>query len=136
AFHDSAERYPQPKCHPETRTQMLQALWNWGLGNDSFPANDLSTNILWLHGPAGSGKSAIAQSFCEKLEGEKRLAGRSLFKRGDGSRGNAKKLFSTLANQPTRREPELKQAICHIVEHDLSIVDRSLSLQLQKLIIE
>ncbi|KAJ6559785.1 hypothetical protein B0H19DRAFT_992774, partial [Mycena capillaripes] len=23
AFHDSAERYPQPRCHPETRTKLL-----------------------------------------------------------------------------------------------------------------
>ncbi|KAJ7089927.1 hypothetical protein C8R44DRAFT_957740 [Mycena epipterygia] len=32
AFHNSAERYPQPKCHPETRTKMLGYLWNWTCG--------------------------------------------------------------------------------------------------------
>ncbi|KAJ7806264.1 hypothetical protein B0H13DRAFT_1669888, partial [Mycena leptocephala] len=40
AFHDSAERYPQPKCHPETRTEMLEKLWNWTCGNYCFTGKD------------------------------------------------------------------------------------------------
>ncbi|KAJ7233839.1 hypothetical protein B0H12DRAFT_1028261 [Mycena haematopus] len=130
AFHDSAERYPQPKCHPETRTDMLEDLYEWSSEIDA------TSDVFWLHGPAGAGKSAIAQSFCTKLESEQRLGASFFFKRGHPSRGIGNKLFPTVACQLAVCLPELKQAISRIVEDDPFIVDRALSVQLQKLIIE
>ncbi|KAJ7689258.1 hypothetical protein B0H14DRAFT_2205520, partial [Mycena olivaceomarginata] len=123
-------RYPQPKCHPETRTEMLEKLWNWTRGK--YPGN----RILWLHGPAGAGKSAIAQSLCQKLEAEGCLGGAFFFKRGHPSRGNGNKLFPTLAYQLSRCRPEFKHAICQAVEDDPSITACSISIQLQQLIVE
>ncbi|KAJ7809886.1 hypothetical protein B0H14DRAFT_2379428, partial [Mycena olivaceomarginata] len=64
AFYNSAERYPQPKCHPETRTKMLEDLWSWSSEKDP------GSSVLWLYGPAGAGKSAIAQSFLRNAEDE------------------------------------------------------------------
>ncbi|KAJ7929419.1 hypothetical protein B0H13DRAFT_2540682, partial [Mycena leptocephala] len=141
AFHDSAERYPQPRCHPETRTEMLEKLWNWTCGNHCFTGNaseneEHSGKILWLYGPAGAGKSAIAQSLCQKLEAEGCLGGAFFFKRGHLSRGDGNKLFSTLAYQLSLHLPELKHVISQVVETDPSITARSLSIQLQRLIIE
>ncbi|KAJ7238044.1 hypothetical protein B0H12DRAFT_1254381 [Mycena haematopus] len=130
AFHDAAERFPQPKCHPETRTEMLEALCEWS----SEP--DATNDVLWLHGPAGAGKSAIAQSFCTKLESQHRLGASFFFKRGHRSRGIGNKLFPTVAYQLAVCRPELKNAISRIVRDDPSIVDRALSMQLQKLILE
>ncbi|KAJ7799169.1 hypothetical protein B0H14DRAFT_3491884 [Mycena olivaceomarginata] len=84
AFHDSAERFPQPRCRPETRTKLLNALKNRVSGINpprNWTAEDFfddighgppesSSGILWLHGPAGSGKSAVAQSFCQQWKDE------------------------------------------------------------------
>ncbi|KAJ7850332.1 hypothetical protein B0H13DRAFT_1644582 [Mycena leptocephala] len=141
AFHNSAERYPQPKCHPETRTEMLENLWNWSCRKYSFSNNhgfksESASRITWLYGPAGAGKSAIAQSLCQKLEAEGCLGGAFFFKRGHLSRGNGNKLFPTLAYQLSRCLPELKHSICQVVEDDPSITDCSLLMQLQRLIIE
>jgi hypothetical protein len=133
AFHDSVERYPQPKCHPETRTQILDDLYHWS-SEDRPP--DAPSSILWLHGPAGSGKSAIAQSLCQKLAMEGRLGASFFFKRRHPSRGNVNKLFATIAYQLALGLPQLKHAISQIVEDDLSVLNRSISVQLQKLIIE
>ncbi|KAJ7077575.1 hypothetical protein C8R44DRAFT_655021, partial [Mycena epipterygia] len=132
AFHDSIERYPQPKCHPETRTAMLDDIYKWSCKQDT------SSHVLWLHGPAGAGKSAIAQSLCQRLEVEGRLAGSFFFKRGHPSRGNANRLFSTIAYQLALLEnlDELSSAISHKVQRNPSIVSRSFAVQLQKLIIE
>ncbi|KAJ7718808.1 hypothetical protein B0H16DRAFT_1337080, partial [Mycena metata] len=80
-----------------------------------------------LHGPAGSGKSAVAQSVCQQLKEEGRLGGSFFFKRGHLSRGNVKKLFPTIAYQLSLLLPELKQHISHTVENDPGIVHRSLS---------
>ncbi|KAJ7899411.1 hypothetical protein B0H13DRAFT_1718138 [Mycena leptocephala] len=115
AFHDSAERYPQPRCHPETRTEMLGKLWNWTCGNHCFTGNaseneeHVGKKILWLYGPAGAGKSAIAQSLCQKLDAEGCLGGAFFFKRGHPSHGSGNKLFSTLAYQLSRCRPDLKR---------------------------
>jgi hypothetical protein len=151
ALYDSAARYPQPRCHPDTRTKLLEVLWNWARGieppgnwsandfawrsDDSPEANGPSSGILWLHGPAGAGKSAVAQSFCQKLAEEGPLGGSFFFKRGDLSRGNANKLFTTIAYQLALL-PQLKELISQAVENDPSTVDRSISNQLQKLIVE
>ncbi|KAJ7906072.1 hypothetical protein B0H13DRAFT_1619836, partial [Mycena leptocephala] len=132
AFYDSAERFPQPRCHPETRKKLLDVLWNWACGIEP-PRN--WTSILWLRGPAGSGKSAIAQSFCQRLRDNGRLGGSFFFKREHSSRGNAKKLFPTIAYQLALL-PELKSLISQRIENDPAIVDRSLSDQLQELIVE
>ncbi|KAF7358362.1 hypothetical protein MVEN_00886200 [Mycena venus] len=148
AFHDSAERFPQPRCHPETRTKLLDALMNWASGINpprNWTAEDFfdeighgppepSSGILWLHGPAGSGKSAVAQSLCQQLKDERRLGG-SFFKRGHPSRGNAKRLFPTIAYQLSLLHPKLRQLISDEIENDPAIVDRSLSDQLQTLVI-
>jgi hypothetical protein len=138
---------------------LLDVLWKWACGiepprnwtsydsnskddEDHEPAslsdedNEPSSGILWLYGPAGSGKSAIAQSFCQKLKEEGRLGGSFFFQRGHSSRGNAKKLFPTIAYQLALLLPELKHHISQIIENDPAIVDRSLSTQLEELIIK
>ncbi|KAJ7926344.1 hypothetical protein B0H13DRAFT_1599633, partial [Mycena leptocephala] len=135
AFHNPAERYPPPKCHPETQTQILDTLWNWSSQTDP------GSTVLWLYGPAGAGKSGIAQSFCQNLEAGDRLGASCVFfffKRGHPSRGSAANFFSTIAYQLTlaKNLSNLHHIICHRVEDDPSILDRSLSIQLQKLIVE
>ncbi|KAJ7917813.1 hypothetical protein B0H13DRAFT_2440312, partial [Mycena leptocephala] len=118
AFHNSAERYPQPRCHPETRTQILDSLWSW-----SSEKNPSST-VLWLHGPAGSGKSAIAQSFCENLEAGDRLGASFFFKRGDQSCGSATKLFPTIAYELAllKNPSDLRKVISWRVKENPSIL--------------
>ncbi|KAJ7193197.1 hypothetical protein B0H12DRAFT_730246 [Mycena haematopus] len=151
AFHNSAERFPQPKCHPETRMKMLDNLWNWTCGIeppwrdgfDSFwesryyPDDDSRQHhrILWLYGPAGAGKSAIAQSLCEKLQAEGRLAANFFFKRGSASRGDASRLFATIAYQ-LADVSNLDAVISQNLYHDPAIVNKSFSEQLAKLTIE
>ncbi|KAJ7822895.1 hypothetical protein B0H14DRAFT_2827605 [Mycena olivaceomarginata] len=138
AFHDSAERFPQPRCHPETRQKLLDVLWNWACGIEpprKWTGRDFarhavyeedngpSSPILWLSGPAGSGKSAG------------RLGGSFFFKRDHPSRGSAQKLFPTIAYQ-LALIPQLQPIISQTIEKDPAIVDRSLSEQLQRLIID
>ncbi|KAF7378245.1 NACHT domain-containing protein [Mycena sanguinolenta] len=130
ALHDSGESFPQPRCHPETRTEMMQKLHKWSLEAD--PA----TTILWLHGPAGAGKSAIMQTFSSELETAGRLGGSFFFKRDHAMRGNAKTLFSTIAYQLALSVPWLKASISRIVEENPAILARSMQTQLQRLICE
>lgn len=111
---------------------MLEKLSNWSSKDEP------NSRVLWLFGPAGAGKSAIALSFCQKLEAEGHLGATFFFKRGHLSCGNGNKLFTTIAYQLAllKEPPDLKHTISQIVQDDPSILDRSLSAQLQKLIIQ
>ncbi|KAJ7678426.1 hypothetical protein B0H14DRAFT_2488807 [Mycena olivaceomarginata] len=81
ALHDSGERFPEPACHPGTRTATMEELHLW--------STDTSTEstILWLHGCAGAGKSAIAQMFAKSLQTEGQLGASFFFQRGHLKRG-------------------------------------------------
>ncbi|KAJ7799789.1 hypothetical protein B0H13DRAFT_1470733, partial [Mycena leptocephala] len=50
--YNSAESFPQPRCHPETRTKILEDLYRWATEASAVRP------IYWLYGPAGAGKSA------------------------------------------------------------------------------
>jgi hypothetical protein len=56
---DSQDRSPAPKCHPGTRSDILSKIYTW-IGNHN------SKKLCWVHGPAGAGKSAIAQTVAER----------------------------------------------------------------------
>ncbi|KAF7372886.1 putative nwd2 protein [Mycena sanguinolenta] len=130
AIHDSAESYPQPRCHPETRTKMLEGLHKWALDTDS------KTAVLWMHGPAGAGKSAMMQTLAHQLKDAGILGASFFFKRDHATCGNAKTLFSTIAYQLALSVLCLRTPISQIVENDPSILLRSIETQIQKLIFE
>ncbi|KAJ6523663.1 hypothetical protein DFH09DRAFT_937784, partial [Mycena vulgaris] len=130
ALYNSAESFPQPRCHPETRKAMLDSLYNWAITDTS------TRSIRWLHGPAGAGKSAIMQSLCHRLQQAGRLGGSFFFKRGHLTRGSARALFATLAYQLALSNRDLKPLISGVVEDDPSVMARHMDIQLHKLIVE
>ncbi|KAJ6521693.1 hypothetical protein B0H19DRAFT_1009076 [Mycena capillaripes] len=97
---------------------------------------DMEPTILWFHGPAGAGKSAIMASLSQRLADAKRLGGTFFFKRGHPRRGNAQVLFDTLALQLAVNVPQLKPRISRAVEENPTLVGRSINVQLRELILE
>ncbi|KAJ6484215.1 hypothetical protein C8R45DRAFT_1075420 [Mycena sanguinolenta] len=130
AIHDSTDSFMEPKCHPETRTQILEDLRKWAL--DPYP----KTTILWLYGPAGAGKSAIMRTLASQLHENERLGGCFFFKRGHATRGTAKTLFATIAYQLALNVEWLRTPISQVVEKNPSILARSIGTQMQELIYE
>ncbi|KAJ6509804.1 hypothetical protein DFH09DRAFT_942245, partial [Mycena vulgaris] len=130
ALYDSAESFPQPRCHSETRTEMLDDLYNWAIADDS------GRSILWLRGPAGAGRSAIMQSLCQRLQDAGRLGGSFFLKRGHTTRGNAKVLFATLAYQLALNNRHLKPLVSQVVEDDPSAIGKHMGVQLHTMIVE
>ncbi|KAK7024708.1 hypothetical protein R3P38DRAFT_2626070 [Favolaschia claudopus] len=109
--------------------EILERLTKWS-------QDDNGSQILWMHGPAGTGKSAIAQSFCEELKTRNCLAGSFFFRRGHPSRGNAAKLWPTVAYQLALLLPGFKTALGLRLTTDPSLVDKSILVQLQSLVID
>ena len=97
---------------------------------------DLDAFIMWVYGPAGAGKSAIAQTIAEMCELEMMLLASFFFSRNDPSRSNADPLIATLAYQITLNLPDTREAILGSIEHDPLIFTKSLAVQVESLIIE
>jgi NACHT domain len=128
AFHNSAERYDPPKCHPHTREAILKRIMLWV----DDPANE--AQIMWMFGPAGAGKSAIAQSIAEMCFQQGKLAASFFFSRNASGRDNETRFISTLVYQLVLAIPEIKDAVNKALEDDGLLLSRSLHDQAQSLI--
>ncbi|KAJ6622723.1 hypothetical protein B0H10DRAFT_2012543, partial [Mycena sp. CBHHK59/15] len=126
AFHNSEERYPPPKCHPDTRIAVQNLLLSWA---DDVPSS------MWLYGPAGAGKSAIAQTMAETWHEQGKLAAAFFFARWRAQGGSAQRLFPTIAYQLALNIPGLRVPIGLAVESDPAISERSIEDQAQALIL-
>jgi hypothetical protein len=130
AFHNSDERFDPPKCHPNTRLAVLTKIMKWIKWEE-----DLDSFIMWVYGPAGAGKSAIAQTIAEMCEDEMILLASFFFSRNDPSRNNIKLLIATIAYQITLNLPQVRDAILGAIERDPHIFSKSLAVQFKSLIV-
>ena len=128
AAHDSAQH--APVCHPDTRKTIIGDIMSW-IGDPSR-----KSSVLWFNGPAGAGKTAIAQSLCKLCVAAQWLAGSFFFSRHAPGRSNAEFLFPTISFALSYAIPDVGKIIDTVVAHDPSIPTKALEIQLQKLILE
>ncbi|KAF4621681.1 hypothetical protein D9613_012783 [Agrocybe pediades] len=132
AMHDSVDNVDPPKCHPNTRVEIMQNIRDWALGTDE----ELGRKpILWLKGGAGAGKSAIARSVAERCADEGLLLGDFFFKAADTSRNHVGNLVATISYQISTRLPEFRDIVSTIIEDSPLIFKSSIKTQLSTLII-
>ncbi|KAF9442190.1 hypothetical protein P691DRAFT_739176 [Macrolepiota fuliginosa MF-IS2] len=124
---DSSARYPPPRCHPGTRKALRARITAW--------LNEpCGSNILWLYGPAGVGKSAVAQTVAEHSRGTGCLGAAFFFSRPN-KRNNPNGVLPTLAYQLAIQYPDYKHIIAQYLVDDPSILDKDLRTQFRELII-
>ncbi|KDR66257.1 hypothetical protein GALMADRAFT_18933, partial [Galerina marginata CBS 339.88] len=137
AFHNSGERFDPPTCYPNTRVAVLKKVMDWIIGTFGW-----EEYIMWLYGPAGAGKSAIAQTIAEMCyqpedHGQPRILLASyFFSRSDPKRNSVKHLAASLAYQVAANIPEVKGLIESVVVNDPAIFDRSFKVQFNDLILK
>ncbi|KAF8159159.1 hypothetical protein B0H34DRAFT_796458 [Crassisporium funariophilum] len=120
AFHDSRERFDPPKCHPGTREAVLKTIMAW------ITDEQQEAFILWLFGPAGAGKSAVAQTIAEMCQEAGLLLASFFFSRTIPTRNNDKRLIATIAYQIALAIPTTRPLIEAAIERDPVILSRSL----------
>jgi len=130
AFHNSDERYDPPKCHPHTRKAVLKKIMDWVKDADKVAL------FLWLYGPAGAGKSAIAQTIAELLEQLGLLAAAFFFSRNAAGRNDKTRLVPTLVYQLIKSIPEIRAHVLDAVEQDPALFSCSFDTQIQVLIVK
>ncbi|KJA29529.1 hypothetical protein HYPSUDRAFT_31439 [Hypholoma sublateritium FD-334 SS-4] len=120
-----------PKCHPNTRTAVLNDIWSWIVL--------FSTRIhwaLWLYGAAGAGKSAIARSIVDRCLQEQVVIARFFFFRTDPSRNTIDPVVATLVYQLIKQIPDLASIVIPRIQVDPIIFKESFETQFQTLIYE
>ncbi|KAJ3509453.1 hypothetical protein NLJ89_g5209 [Agrocybe chaxingu] len=130
AAHNSAQRYDPPKCHPQTRKAVIKKIMDW------IKKTDKLSLFLWLYGPAGAGKSAIAQTIAELCQKLKLLIASFFFSRSAAGRSDKDRFATTLAHQISTSIPELREHIGNALDLDPMIVSSSLETQIQTLIVD
>ena len=131
AFYDSDNRPDPPKCHPKTRVAVIEKISDWATGKI-----DTNAFMLWLYGPAGAGKTAIARNVAELFAENGLLLASFLFFRSDSQRNTMKPLVANIAYRITSVIPEAREPINAIIEADPLILLSSVETQLKKLVFQ
>ena len=129
AFHNAAERFDAPKCHPHTRKAILKESMQWIRG-----VNKLEL-FLWLYGPAGAGKSSIAQSIAELCSEAGILDASFFFSRTAAGRNDDRLLIPTLTYQLSLSIPDILPFVGEALNRDPLVFGRSLQAQIDALIL-
>jgi hypothetical protein len=97
---------------------------------------------MWIHAPAGYGKTAIAGTIAEKLEEKLKelnfnpLGATFFFWRTSSERNGPARFIITLAYQLSMSVPELAPHVESAVKRNPMILTKALEVQLKKLVIE
>lgn len=127
---DSSARDPPPRCHPETRKELRERIMSWvtnAVGRD--------WDMMWLMGPAGAGKSAVAQTIAEHCQESGRLGASFFFSRLN-NRADPTTVIPTLAYRLAANHPAYRHAITQIIADDRSILDKTVHVQFKNLIVD
>ena len=86
-------------CMEGTRETLLNQIMTWA-------ANESDTsNLYWIHGLPGIGKTSLAHSICEKLHNKLRLAGAFFCQRDDANMSDLRNILPMLISKLAENSP-------------------------------
>ncbi|TEB37304.1 hypothetical protein FA13DRAFT_1786478 [Coprinellus micaceus] len=137
AQYDSMARCDAPKCHPETRRAVQEGIMGWIEDDDDGTS---PKKIMWLSGPAGSGKTAVAGSIAECCEERDLLAATFFFSSFSSSETVRSKryLVSTLVYQLTQLDgfEDFGARVMSAIQRNPGIFDKQLKAQFSMLVLK
>jgi hypothetical protein len=101
---------------------------DWATDNSQRP-------VYWLTGMAGTGKTTIAYSFCEKLAKDGMLGASFFCSRTVEETGDPKIILPTISHQLSARSKEFASSLLKVIQEDDNIRNRSLQDQFDKLLL-
>ncbi|KAF2186277.1 hypothetical protein K469DRAFT_664161 [Zopfia rhizophila CBS 207.26] len=129
ASFDSRMEEHNARCLNNTRVELLRRITKWAKDQNSKP-------IFWLNGMAGTGKSTIARTVAQSFADQRRLGASFFFKRGEGERGNATRVFTTIAADLMGCVPGMRSGIRKAIDTNPAIYEKALKDQFEKLILQ
>ncbi|KAJ3520464.1 hypothetical protein NMY22_g12746 [Coprinellus aureogranulatus] len=138
AMHNSEDRADAPKCHPETRKAVQENIFGWISHREEEGAPQ---QLLWLTGPAGTGKTAIMGTIADELEQNGQLVASFYFAAYTGSiETKSKRQFvTTLAYQLQRHRTFnalISKSMLSTLQADPALTKYNLKSQMDTLILQ
>ncbi|KAG1760584.1 hypothetical protein EDD22DRAFT_989678, partial [Suillus occidentalis] len=125
AQYNSHERQPHPKCLQGTRVDLLKYI-------HGFLDNTEKNRLIWLHGTAGVGKSAVAFTVADKMKDlkvreetniEKWLVGTFFFSCKHTKHCTAGYFFATLVYQLATNFPSIHNDVNWAIRDNPALLD-------------
>ncbi|KAJ3562095.1 hypothetical protein NP233_g9789 [Leucocoprinus birnbaumii] len=130
AAHDSYARESKSDCFPGTRAQYIEDLTTWA----TSISGQRRHRLFWMQGPAGVGKTTIAQTVAKETEKHGAL-GASFFFSQDNGVVDASRFFNTIAFQLATQNPEYRTILDYTIHLNPALPKKRLEVQLRELII-
>ncbi|KAG1802538.1 uncharacterized protein BJ212DRAFT_1216361, partial [Suillus subaureus] len=133
AEYDSCEHQPHPKCLEGTQVDLLSYI-------HELLDNQEESQLIWLHGTAGVGKSAVAFTVAERMRGlkvtkqmnvKKQLAGTFFFLHKHTDHCTTGYFFATLVYQLASNFPSIHADVNRTIHENPSLLDLNKSLRNQ-----
>ena len=115
-------------CLRGTRNGVLWEIERW-------LADENDRRVFWLNGLAGTGKSAIAQTFAEIAFADGKLGASFFCSRDSEGRSNLQAILPTLAFQLAFRYPPFRETLLQVLKVYPDVGRESLSSQMEKVIV-
>ncbi|CAE7061018.1 unnamed protein product [Rhizoctonia solani] len=114
-------------CTKHTRTKILDDSTAWS-------EDPNLAKVYWMNGMAGTGKTTIAYTLCERLEAGKQLAASFFCTRASPECREAKRIIPTIAYQIARSFTAFRYSLCQELKKDPDASAGQLSNQFEKLL--
>lgn len=131
AAFDSSARDPPPRCWPGTRAERIESITGWA----RCPWAESPSPMLWMNGPAGVGKSAVAQTCAERLK-LSGILGAAFFFSSLQDRDRHDYFFPSIAYQLSTTSPDYRNLLDKKVSGDKTLVSKAMAWQFKELIVE
>ncbi|CAE6421796.1 unnamed protein product [Rhizoctonia solani] len=116
-------------CTEGTRIGVLDGL-------DGWLYDPTSSSIYWMNGMAGTGKTTVASTFCERVEGRKLLAASFFCTRSSAECRDVTRIVPTIAYQLARYSAPFQSALCKILGQNPDIGSKNILKQFEQLLKE
>ncbi|KAL0565970.1 hypothetical protein V5O48_016045 [Marasmius crinis-equi] len=130
ALHNAGSRANRHECLEGTRAGFIEDLGQW------IENPEENGRVYWISAGAGVGKTAVAQTLCEKYFGSL-LAAAHFFSRNDPSRASLRSFIPTIAYQLAKSpdlQPHLADAMNTVFDSDPRILGADWKDQFERLI--
>ncbi|KIK66507.1 hypothetical protein GYMLUDRAFT_157842, partial [Collybiopsis luxurians FD-317 M1] len=128
---DVGTRNARKFCIPGTRVQILETINTWATS-----MNVDSQSGYWISGMAGTGKSTIAMSVCQKLKKEGVLAGTFFCSRQIPECRDYRMIIPTLSYQLAKVSKAFADALKDILARDPDLATKKPDEQIEYLLVE
>jgi len=110
-------------CMEGTRKSLLDQIIAWG---SNISGQKDESNIQWIHGSPGIGKTSLAHSICKKLHDQHHLAGAFFCRRDDPKLSEPRNILPTLIYKLTEIFPPFRNVVAERLRSDSNLTPESM----------